>query len=341
MRGRQGPTLLALAVVLQVSVFASLCTGAVRMTPGEVVRAILGGPGAVRHADILVAVRAPRVALACIVGASLAVSGAILQGVFMNPLADPYVIGVSSGASFGAVVAIILNPRIAVGGLSALPLFAMAGALAAILLVQRLSLIGGRSTVTGLLLSGVAVSSFLSAAISAVTYVFGTRIHQVWLWLMGGLSQASWDLVIMAAPYCAAGIACSFALSRELNAITLGEETAAHLGVNVGLVRGALVWAAALLTASAVSSAGLIGFVGMVVPHVCRMVSPDHRFLIPAAALAGAASTVICDAAGRGVAPPLEVPVGIITALIGGPVFVYLLGRVRGARAGNPGGAVL
>ncbi len=338
MRGRQRPVIMALSGLLLVSVLVSLCAGAVRIPPVEVARALLYGGESSTSAGILLGIRLPRVLLAATVGASLAVAGAILQGVFMNPLADPYVIGVSSGASLGAVLAIVFNPRIAVAGLGALPLFAMAGSLLTILAVQRLSSVEGRSSVMGLLLAGIAVNAFLSAVISVVTYVFGNRVHQVWLWLLGGFSHAGWEIVIMAFPYAVAGLVCSTVLARDLNALTLGEDTAAHLGINVSLVRNILVWAAALLTASAVSSAGLIGFVGMVTPHMCRAVSPDHRFLVPSSALAGAAATVLADAIGRSVMPPQEVPVGIITALVGGPSFVYLLRRAQRARRPSPGG---
>ncbi|MGE5484759.1 MAG: FecCD family ABC transporter permease [Ignavibacteriales bacterium] len=335
MKGKRGATILVLIVLLLLSVLLSLSSGAVKIPPGDIARAFLQGRGSSPNADILLGIRLPRVLLAGIAGSSLAVSGAILQGVFMNPLADPYVIGVSSGASLGAVLAIVLHPAIAIGGLGALPLFSMVGALLTIVAVQRLSSVDGRASVMSILLAGIATSAFLSAVISAVTYLFDDRVHQVWLWMVGGFSHASWELVTMALPYTMVGMACSMAFTRDLNALTLGEDTAAHLGVNVRLVRNVLVWTAALLAASAVSSAGLIGFVGMITPHICRTVSPDHRFLVPSSALAGALAMVLADAVCRSVMAPQEVPVGIITSLVGGPFFVYLLRRAQ--RAGRPG----
>lgn len=340
MKGRRGATILILFVALLLSVLLSLCTGAVGISPAEVVTALVRGGDSSPVAGILLDIRLPRVLLAAITGSSLAVSGAILQGVFMNPLADPYVIGVSSGASLGAVLAIILHPPVAVAGLGALPLFSMAGAFLTILVVQRLSSVEGRASVMSLLLAGVAASAFLTAVISAVTYLFGNRVHQVWLWMIGGFSHARWELVMMALPYSIAGMACSMAFARDLNALTLGEDTAAHLGINVPLARNVLVWTAALLTGSAVSSSGMIGFVGMVTPHVCRIVSPDHRFLIPSSALAGAVATVLADAVCRSVMPPQEIPVGIITALVGGPFFVYLSRRAQRAGRSGPGGVM-
>ncbi|NPV71515.1 MAG: iron ABC transporter permease [Firmicutes bacterium] len=335
LRARQGATVWLLAAVLTFALFLSLCIGAVRISPLQVFTSLTGGDGG--DSGILLGIRLPRVLLAGLVGADLAVAGAVLQGVFMNPLADPYVLGVSSGASLGAVIVIAFNPQFTLGGLGALPLFAMVGALLTILVVQHLASVDGRASVTGLLLAGVAASAFLSAAISGVAYASGNRVHQVWLWLVGGFSNAGWDLVTMALPYSVAGLACSIVLARDLNAMVLGEETATHLGVNVNLVRNVLVWTASLLTAVSVASSGIIGFVGMVIPHICRMVGPDHRFLVPASALAGAAATVLADTAGRTILAPQEIPVGIITSLVGGPFFLYLLRQNQRTRRGNPG----
>jgi iron complex transport system permease protein len=291
------------------------------------------------YKDILLQIRVPRVLLAAAVGSSLAVSGAVFQGLFRNPMADPYVIGISSGAALGAVFAMLGGYSLAVGGFGAVPLFAFFGGLATIMLVYSMARVGRAVPVMTLLLAGIAVSAFLSALVSLLTYFAGERLHQVIFWMMGGLGGATWQQVYVMLPYALVGYICVSFFSRELNAMLLGEETASHLGVNTEAVKKILLAGASLLVAAAVSTSGIIGFVGLVVPHFVRLVAgPDHRFLIPASALLGGALLIATDTLARIIIAPSELPVGIITALIGAPMFVYLLKKRRKLRYFGGGG---
>ncbi|MEW6082026.1 MAG: iron chelate uptake ABC transporter family permease subunit [Bacillota bacterium] len=354
-KGRFGGTqvIIAAALALLVSVFLGVTIGAVRVSVAEVLgilaRDILGigvGPSHVFRepeglkASIILQIRLPRVVLSGLVGASLAVAGATFQGIFRNPMADPFVIGVSSGASLGAVLAIVLGLQAGFLGLGAVPLMAFTGALGSILLVYSISRVQGRLPVLTMLLAGIAVGSFLSALVSLAVYFSNQQIHQVVFWLMGGFSGATWQYVRLAVPYVAVGCAACLVYARDLNAMVLGEDTAVHLGVDTEWVKRALLGAASLLTATAVATSGLIGFVGLIVPHVIRLVAgPDHRVLIPASALAGAAFLVTADAMARTVIAPTELPVGILTSMFGGPFFIYLLRRRKNlAYFGSPGG---
>jgi iron complex transport system permease protein len=282
------------------------------------------------YRDILLQIRIPRVLLAAAVGSSLAVSGAVFQGLFRNPMADPYVIGISSGAALGAVFAMLGGFSLALGGFGAVPLFAFIGGIATITLVYTLARVGRAVPVMTLLLAGIAVSAFLSALVSLMTYFAGERLHMVVFWLMGGLGGATWQQVKIMIPYALAGYICVSLFARELNAMLLGEETASHLGVDTEKVKKILLAGASLLVAAAVSTSGIIGFVGLVVPHFVRLVAgPDHRFLLPASAILGGTLLIATDTLARVIIAPTELPVGIITALIGAPMFVYLLKKRR------------
>ena len=291
------------------------------------------------YRDILIQIRVPRVLLAAAVGSSLAVAGAVFQGLFRNPMADPYVIGISSGAALGAVFAMLGGFQLALGGFGAVPLFAFFGGMATITLVYSMARVGRAVPVMTLLLAGIAISSFLSALVSLLTYFAGERLHQVVFWLMGGLGGATWHQVKVMVPYALAGYICVSLFSRELNAMLLGEETARNLGVDTEKVKKYLLAGASLLVAAAVSTSGIIGFVGLVVPHFVRLVAgPDHRFLLPASAVLGGSLLIATDTLARIVIAPSELPVGIITALIGAPMFVYLLKKRRQLRYFGGGG---
>lgn len=291
------------------------------------------------YRDILLQIRVPRVLLAAAVGSSLAVAGTVFQGLFRNPMADPYVIGISSGAALGAVFAMLGGFSIVLGGFGAVPLFAFAGGIATIMLVYSMARVGQAVPVMTLLLAGIAVSAFLSAIVSLLTYFAGERLHMVVFWLMGGLGGATWHTVKVMIPYALAGYICVSIFSRELNAMLLGEETASHLGVDTEKVKKILLVGASLLVAAAVSTSGIIGFVGLVVPHFVRLVAgPDHRFLIPASALLGATLLIATDMLARVIIAPTELPVGIITALIGAPMFIYLLKKRRKLKYFGGGG---
>lgn len=286
--------------------------------------------------DILLQLRLPRVILAGAVGAALATSGAAFQGLFRNPMADSYVIGVSSGAALGAVAAMLAGLPPAWGGMGMVPLFAFAGGAATLILVYRMARVGGEVPVMPLLLAGIAVSAFLSALVSLLTYFSDEKLHQVVFWIMGGLSGATWAKVKMMVPYTLLGFAAVYFYSRELNALLFGEETAHHLGIDIEKVKKILLLGSSLLVAAAVSTSGVIGFVGLVVPHFIRLlIGPDHRHLLPASALLGAALLTVTDTLGRTVIAPRELPVGIITAILGAPLFLYLLRKRKKLRYFN------
>ena len=293
--------------------------------------ALVLGPAAIPLRDlpasaILWDLRAPRAALGFLVGGSLAVAGTGLQAVVRNPLADPFLLGLSGGAALGAVVAIALD----VAGTWAVPLAAFAGALLALVLVYRMGLVGGAALDPRiLLLAGVAVGAFAGAITTAVVSLAeATELRNAFLWLWGGLSGASWDTVLVLATYAPVPLLVIAAAARPLDLLALGEEPARYLGADVERVKRRVYVAASLLTAAAVAVSGVIGFVGLIVPHVGRLVwGHHHRALLPGAFLAGGTLVVMADTVARTAVAPREVPVGIVTALIGVPLFVLLLRR--------------
>lgn len=333
----------ALAVVMLMFAVLALGVGAVRISPKEVIGIVSGslsrlfgwtaGPReAPSTGDIIViGLRLPRMVLSAMTGASLALSGAVYQGIFRNPMADPYVMGASAGASLGAACAFMLPIRAKFLTMGSVPVLAFAGSLLAVALVYNLARVGRRTPILSLILSGVIVSSVLSSALSFLMFLSPNEdLHGLVFWLMGSFSGKQWDYVVMALPYFLVGTAVILCFSRELNAMLLGEEQAQHLGIDVQRVTRILVLAASLLTASAVASGGIIGFVGLIVPHLVRMLlGPDHRSLLPASLLLGSVTMMVADTAARTLMPPREIPVGIITALVGGPFFISLLRRYK------------
>ncbi len=284
-------------------------------------------PALVGLAAIVWEVRVPRVALAGLAGAALAIAGAAWQGVLRNPLADPYLIGASAGAALGAAGAILFGLG---GGASwALPLLAFVGAIGAVALVYRLASTGGRAlSVERLLLAGVAVSSFLSALLSLAMLAKAEAFTQLYFWLMGGLSGRGWEHVALLVPYAALASAGLLAYVPRLNLLQLGEETARGLGVDLARDQRVVIALAALLTAAVVSVCGMIGFVGLVVPHVARLLAgPDLRRMLPVAAVLGAGLLTAADLAARLLWAPVEIPVGVLTAMLGAPFFLMLLAR--------------
>lgn len=282
------------------------------------------------EATIIWRLRIPRALLAAIVGAGLATAGAVLQGLMRNGLADSYVLGVSSGASLGAALAMLMGLRLTVFGLGSVTPSAFIGAtltlIAVVFIARRMA---GNSTL-GLLLAGIAMSSFLSAIVSLLVFFSRERIQPIIFWTMGGFGARSWNHLLAVTPYIAIGYAVAYLMNRQLTAISLGDETAHHLGINVPKTRLVLLGASALLTAAAVSVSGVIGFVGLMIPHMARIISShNYRRLLPTSALLGAAFLVTADLIARVIVRPAELPVGIITALCGGPFFIYLLSRRR------------
>jgi iron complex transport system permease protein len=279
--------------------------------------------------EILMHIRVPRVLLAAIVGAALAVAGVALQALLRNPLADPYILGISSGAGLGATLAIICGVSWTVWGRSPVALFAFAGALATVWLVWGIGRITGRFHVTGLLLAGVVVNAFFSAIIMfLISIAKGQQLHATMFWLMGNMAEESALVLWIGSGCVAAGVVSLYFVAPQLNAISFNPEDARSMGVHVERVQLLAFSLSAFVTAVAVSLSGLVGFVGLVVPHAVRLVlGPDHRQLIPIASLCGAVFLVIADTVARVIVAPAQLPAGVVTAIIGGPFFLILLIR--------------
>jgi len=274
-------------------------------------------------------IRMPRTLVGVLVGAALGVAGAVMQGVFSNPLADPGIVGVSSGAATGAVLSIALG--VSAQSMFYMPMFAFVGSICAVSITVFLAMRHGKIPVMTLLLSGVAVSMLLGALTSGIlTFMNEQKLQQYLFWMVGGLDYRRWEHVYLALGPIVLGIFIMLLLARHLNVLVLGETEAKAVGMPVVPFRLFLLFVAAMTTATAVCVSGNIGFVGLVVPHMMRMlIGPDHRVLLPASALAGAVFLVLCDTLGRLVMPPAEVRVGIMTALLGTPYFLYLLRRIK------------
>lgn len=291
------------------------------------------------EAGIIMLVRLPRVILGLLVGATLAVAGVASQAIFKNPMADPYILGVSSGAAFGAAVVIdfglsamsVAIPLLVITlKFGALQLGAFLGGIVAAFIVFNIGRKGDKFPIETLLLAGIAVSAFFSAMTSFLMYIGGHTLSQVVYWVMGALWNGSWNDIWLMLPMALIGSIIIFSFSRDLNTLLLGDEAATHLGTNVQLLKGGIMALMSLITAAAVSVSGIIGFVGLVTPHIMRLiVGPDHRILIPSSVLAGAMFLTLADTFSRIIIQPTEVPVGIITALIGAPFFIYLLSRKK------------
>lgn len=328
-----------LAASLAGAVVTALVVGAAGLSPAETLRAFAG---LLRHGRdatgdypewaprLLLDLRLPRVVLALIVGSALSTAGASFQGIFRNHLAEPYLLGVSAGAGLGATIAIVARPLDALG-VYGLPLLAFAGAVLAAFLVYRMATFGGQTGGASLLLSGVAVGSTLTAIMSFMMVATRDDLHTVVVWLMGGLSGATWTKVWITLPVVGLGFAYMMFSSRRMNLLLMGEERARELGVDSRRTRRNLMVVAALTTAAAVAFSGLIGFIGLMVPHIMRLlVGPDHRRLLPASALFGAVLLLLADTLARTAMAPAEIPVGIITTAVGGPFFLYLLRTRKG-----------
>lgn len=320
--------LLLLFVMLSL---AALCLGAIHIAPSDVVRAIvsaLSGKMPASEEDlILFSVRLPRILFAGIVGAALSLGGVVFQALLRNPLADPYVLGISGGSALGAIIGIVLGASSFYLGV---PFLAFSGALITVFLVFIVA--GGPRGVlldNSLLLAGVVVNSFFSAAILfALSIVNSMELHSISFWLMGDLSRVALKEIAVAALCLVACFAILYMQARKLNLMVQGEETALQLGVNVRATKYVLLIVTSLITSVAVSLAGIIGFVGIMVPHMMRLVfGSDHRLLMPAAALFGASFLVVADTLARIVIAPAELPVGVITALCGAPYFIFLMRR--------------
>jgi cobalamin transport system permease protein len=322
-------------VVLAGVVIVGIAAGSVSIAPGDTIRILLRAVGlplertwAPAAETIVTELRLPRVLTAAVVGAGLAVAGVTFQGLLRNPLADPYVLGTASGAALGAAIAVLIPVRIALLGVGLLNLFAFAGAIAAVAVVYRLGRGGPLSPLTGLLLTGYAVGSLLAAGLAMTMYLSGANLRQIFAFLLGGLEGSSWMRLGIAAPLVIGGSIAILLRARSLNGLLLGEEAAAHLGIDVRRERRVLLGLATLVTAAAVAVSGLIGFVGLVAPHLVRLVvGPNARNVLPLSALLGAILLVAADLLARLLG---EIPVGVVTAVIGAPFFLALLRSSRG-----------
>ncbi|MCX5777085.1 MAG: iron ABC transporter permease [Candidatus Firestonebacteria bacterium] len=334
-------TYILLGVLLLIaSVFLGIFIGGVSIPPKDAVMIMLSKtPFLSEHfpltsgdniSDILFKVRIPRVLLALLVGAALSVAGAVFQGLLKNPLADPYLLGVSSGAALGAAIIILSSLPFFFFGVPVVPFAAFMGALLSMFLVYALARTKGKISLHTLLLSGVIINFSFSALIMLFITLSNKGLTEVMVWMMGSLNNTNYDLLPYIAPAALILMFIIYMFSNDLNIIAVGEETAVYLGVKTEKVKQLLFVLTSMLTALAVSVSGLIGFVGLIIPHIARMiVGPDHRILIPFSALCGGIFLILSDTLCRSVIAPSEIPTGVVTAILGGPFFLYLLKRKK------------
>lgn len=326
--------LIILAILLATGCLVFVGLGFIKIPPWEIARIIFSFLTADHtamaglddiHQTVILDIRLPRILTAVLVGAGLATAGAVFQGLLMNPLADPYTLGVSTGAAFGATLAIFFGILLPGNlGLLTVPLFSFTGALLALGIVYSLALVNGALAVTNLILSGVIVSAILSAAISFLKSMAGEGVGSIVFWLMGSFASRGWDHVFLCLPVVLAGFLTCYYYADDLNVLSLGTKSARQLGVNESKVTTILLVASSLITAACVSVSGIIGFVGLIVPHLMRMlVGPDHRVLIPVSAVGGALLLSGADTIARNLLSA-ELPVGVLTTLLGGPFFCYI-----------------
>jgi iron complex transport system permease protein len=325
------PFLVTLLFLL-LTVILSIVIGAVYIPLVDVWRVMTGQPPHVvtQAATIILTLRLPRTALVMLTGAALGTSGAAYQGLFRNPLADPYLIGVASGAGLGAVLAMNIRWPYSFWGLMAVPFAAFVGALAAVFLVYTLARIGKTIPTTNLILAGVAFSSFATGLTAFLMLRSTGELRRAISWLLGGSSQAGWGPVLTVLPYLTVGLVILLLSGHALNLLQFGDEQAQQLGLPITRSRTLILLAASLATAAAVSFSGIIGFIGLIVPHVLRLwFGPDYRRLLPLSLVGGAAALLLSDVLARVIISPQELPVGIITALFGAPFFLWILRRAK------------
>ena len=323
-----------LVAALVAAVLFSVATGAVRISPAKILAALLGhAPLTATQQIILLQIRLPRVLASAIVGAALSISGLMFQGLFRNPMADPYVIGSSGGAVLGACIGIFFFSQISLFGFSATALLAFSGSVATMAIVYSLARSNGQTNVITLLLAGFAVSTMLGYS-SSLFEMFGTgngsETNVLLSWLRGAIGVPRWTQLSVAGVALLAAILAAAPLMRQLNTLALGDEYAHQLGLRVEYTRAGIILTGSLLTAVAVSLGGLISFAGLIVPHIARLLlGPDHVRLLPVTALSGAIFLVVADTLARSVFSPTEIPVGILMAFLGGPFFLYLLRKTK------------
>lgn len=327
-----------LLALLLVTLVLAMRIGTVGIDPAQIVAIIskrvigvdFGVLWSAAEESIIWQIRLPRVLGAAVVGGGLAAAGVVFQGLLRNPMADPYLLGTSGGAALAATIAFAIPFSLGFITYGFVPIAAFVGALLAVMIVYRLAHVGMHTPITTLLLAGFAVSSMLSAFMSALMLLSRGTLERVVLWTLGGVSASGWGMLLAVTPLILLGTGLAFALSNDLNAFLLGEEQAAALGVNVERKKFLLLAVGALMTGAAVALSGLVGFVGLIVPHFTRIVlGPNHRLLLPASFLCGAIFLVLADLIARTVLAPQELPLGVITALVGAPFFILLLRRAK------------
>ena len=325
----RNPFLLALFALI-IMLILSMAIGSVFIPPSELWRVVTGITANETSRTILLNIRLPRTVLIALVGAALAGSGATYQGLFRNPLADPYLIGVASGAGLGAIIAMSVKWPYTMLGLLAVPLAAFLASLLTVYLVYTFAHIGGTVPTTNLILAGVAISSFATAITTFLMLHSTGEVRRALGWLLGGVSLIGWDVTLALIPYLAIGMTMLVLTGYSLNLLQFGDDQAAQMGLNVRRAKFIIIIAASLVTAAAVSFAGIIGFVGLVVPHIVRIWwGVDYRRLIPLSILGGASVLLFADVLARIVLAPQELPVGIVTALAGAPFFLWVLRRAK------------
>jgi iron complex transport system permease protein len=333
--------LVVLLIVLGAALLFAAAFGAVQLRADDLLRMSVNHLFGARFTPtwrpqdeaIFFAIRLPRVAGAAIVGAALATAGVLFQGLLRNPLADPYALGVSGGAALGGALGFLLSVSFSVLGFSPVPILAFVGALVAMSLVYGLARSGGRAPIVTLLLAGFAVSAIMGYAVSFLLILndrLQLNLPRVYGWLLGGISVTQWSQLGLAVAMVGGAMGGGWLLRHSLDALSLGEESAEQLGVAVESDKRVVIVLGSILTGAAVALGGLIGFVGLFAPHVTRVIiGPRHSLLLPAAALVGSAFLVLADLLARALLPPTEIPVGILTAFVGGPFFLWLLRRER------------
>lgn len=322
-----------LSTALLIMMIVALAQGSVWLSVRDVfliIKSLFGYPLPehikASSAFIVTEVRMPRILLAALVGGTLSVIGASFQAIFKNPMADPYVMGVSSGAAFGATLGIVLGFSTSLAGMSMISILAFVGALVTVFVVYNLARTGSRVSTMGILLAGIVVNAVLTAFMSLIMIFFHNDIDKIVTWTMGSFNGASWDQVKWIILPVLLGVVFLLTQSRELNAMVIGEDEALNMGVNVERVKKITLILSSFLAAFSVSVSGIIGFVGLIVPHLFRMVfGANHKVLIPVSFFGGALFLLICDTLARSIVPNMEIPVGVITASFGGPFFLFLL----------------
>ncbi|MDF2892271.1 MAG: ABC-type Fe3+-siderophore transport system, permease component [Clostridia bacterium] len=314
---------------LVIAIIMAVGFGAVRIPAAEFIDILFRGIQT-EHSTILLQIRLPRVLLCLVIGAGLAAVGTVMQGIFKNPLVDSYTLGMSSGAALGAVISIVTGISFSIGGVSTTGVFAFIGAVSTLFLVYNLAKRKNAMSVNSLLLAGVAVSYFLSAIISFLMLLNQDNLQHIVFWTMGSLSLTSWSKVVISYIIIIPGILALLFYARELNILTMGDESAQYLGIDVEKLKRVLLVICCIIVGAVVSVSGTIGFLGLVAPHIIRLIAgSDNKKVIPYSALLGAVLLIASDTVGRTIIQPVEIPVGVMTSIMGGPFFIFLLRKQR------------